>query len=109
MKLTYLLIGMAFIAPQASKAQEFVLEAKLLCNETTAVITALKKDFKEVPFLLGRAGDDSKSIMSLWINPTTKSWTILATKNDVTCVVGVGDKLELIPHKDTIKLGHQQS
>ncbi len=95
---------MAFIVPQASKAQEFVINAELICNETKHIVNVLRKEYKEMPFLFGKAGDEAKSIMSLWVNPTTKNWTILATKEDITCVVGVGSKFELVPYKENSKL-----
>ena len=103
MKLTYLLIGMAFIAPRVSNAEESFIQPKLYCDDTKKIVNTLKQTFKEMPFAYGKTGDDAKSIMSLWINPTTKSWTIIATKKDISCVVGVGDEFDLVPYKDTTK------
>lgn len=104
MKLTYLLIGMAFIAPRVSNAEESLIQATLYCDDTKKIVNTLRQTFKEMPFAYGKTNDDAKSVMSLWINPTTKSWTIVATKKDISCVVGVGDQFELVPYKDTTKI-----
>jgi hypothetical protein len=36
--------------------------------------------------------------MSLWINPNTKSWSIITTKGDVTCLVGSGGDFNLVDY-----------
>lgn len=97
MKLTYLLIGMAFTAPLASNAQE-VITTDIYCDKTSTIMNTLKKDYREFPFLLGKANDAAKSVMSLWVNPTTKSWTILSTKEEITCVIGTGQDFNLVPY-----------
>ena len=98
---------MAFIVPQASNAEESFIEPRLYCDDTKKIVGTLKQTFKEMPFAFGKTGDDAKSIMSLWINPTTKSWTIIATKRDVSCVIGIGNEFELFPYKDTTKTSVQ--
>jgi hypothetical protein len=103
-KLTYLLIGMACIVPQASNAEESFVQATLYCDETKKIMNTLRQTFKEMPFVFGKTNDDAKSVMSLWVNPTTKSWSIIATKKDISCVVGVGDSFELVPHKNTTRV-----
>jgi hypothetical protein len=30
------------------------------------------------------------------MNPLTKTWTIIATKGDLSCIVGVGESLKVI-------------
>ena len=96
MKLTYLLIGMACIVPQLSNANSFELDTKLFCTDTKTIIESLRKSYKELPFIIGKTEDNVNSIMSLWINPTSKTWTILATKEEITCVVGVGKDFQLV-------------
>lgn len=93
---------MAFIVPLASNAEE-TITTQLYCDDTKKIVNTLKQTFKEMPFVFGKTNDAAKSVMSLWVNPTTKSWTIVATKKDTTCVIGVGDNFELVPYKDTIK------
>ena len=49
--------------------------------------------------MTGQVGDEASSIVSIWLNPVDNNWTILATKKDLTCVVGVGTDMKIIPHK----------
>lgn len=90
------MIGMVFIAPLASNAELVEHNIKIPCDDTAIIVNTLKKDYRELPFILGKANDIAGTIMSLWINPSSKSWTILSTKNDLTCIVGAGEKLEVI-------------
>lgn len=95
MKASYLLIGMAFIAPLASNAGE-VLKFDAYCDNTDTIVKTLKENYKEAPLIVGKASDQAKSVMTIWTNPTTKSWTILATSEKISCVVGVGDDFTII-------------
>jgi len=96
-KLTYLLIGMACIVPLASNASE-IITTEIYCDKTTTIMETLRKEYKEFPFTVGKANDIAGSMMSFWINPTTKSWTILSTKKDITCVIGTGKDFNLVPY-----------
>lgn len=93
---------MASIVPLASNSEE-IITTQLYCDDTKKIVNTLKQTFKEMPFAYGKTNDAAKSVMSLWINPTTKSWTIVTTKKDISCVVGVGDNFELVSYKDTIR------
>jgi len=94
-KAIYLLIGMACIAPLQSNAGEMV-STELYCSDTKEIVGKLKEKYKESPLLIGKTADQALSIMSLWINPNTKSWSIITTKGDITCVVGTGEDFNLI-------------
>lgn len=94
---------MILITPNISKSEPLTIQTTLPCHDTKEIINVLRKQYKEFPFSLGKANDDAESIMSLWVNPTSKSWTILATKNDITCVIGTGENFELVPYKDKSK------
>ena len=88
---------MACIVPQASNAME-VVPTQAYCTSTKELIAGLSEKYKEKPLLIGKTGDNAGSIMSLWINPTTKSWTIIATKDDMSCIIGVGEEFKLVPY-----------
>ena len=49
--------------------------------------------------MTGSASDEANSIVSIWLNPVDNNWTILATKKDLTCVLGVGTNMKIIPYK----------
>jgi hypothetical protein len=97
-KLNYLLIGMAFIVPQVSNATETVT-VELFCDKTQKVFETLKNEHGESPMIMGQTHDRANSTMSLWINPVTGTWTILATVQNVTCVVGGGSKVQEVSAK----------
>ena len=89
---------MVCIVPLASNSAETeLLDIKVPCTDTKIITERLVKDYREMPFIIGKAADAANSIMSLWINPTTKSWTIIATLKDTSCVIGVGDNFQLAP------------
>ena len=52
-----------------------------------------------MPLLTGKATDIAKSTLSVWMNPTDKNWTIVATNKDISCVVGMGTDIKLINYK----------
>jgi hypothetical protein len=75
------------------------VETELPCYNTTEIFKSLKEKHKEVPFMTGRAGDFANSIVSIWMNPVDATWTIIATKKDITCVIGMGTDMKIVPHK----------
>lgn len=94
---------MVCIVPLASNSAESELvDIKVPCTNTKIIVDSLSKEYRETPFVLGRANDRAKSVMSLWVNPITKSWTIIATMSEVSCVIGAGDSFQLVP-SDQIK------
>jgi hypothetical protein len=86
---------MACIAPLASNGAE-VIKFDAYCDNTDTIVKNLKETYKEYPIVIGKASDEAKSVMTLWTNPTTKSWTILATSKKTSCVIGVGEGFSII-------------
>ncbi len=103
MKLHYLLIGMACLGLQASKAEEAPVENGITynapCFDTNQLFTELKNKFKETPIIFGNVSDQAGSTMSLWINPQEETWSIISTKKDTSCVIGTGVNFKLAPYK----------
>jgi hypothetical protein len=66
------------------------------CDKNETIARTLTEKFKETPILIGNASDAASSIMTLWTNVDTGTWTIVATKNNISCIVGVGRKLRII-------------
>lgn len=107
MKLHYLLIAIAFLGLQSSKAEESDNTGEAItidapCFDTNQLFTELKIKFKESPIIMGIASDQVKSTMSFWINPVDETWTIVATKKDTSCVIGSGANFKVVPTKKTI-------
>lgn len=92
MKYFYLL-PLLFVT--GAHAQPFVLPFEAICDSTKVIIEKLQS-VNETPISMGLANDQAGTTMTLWMNPSNKSWTITATKNETTCVIGTGEQLKLI-------------
>ena len=102
MKQIYLMILLGCtLLPNNLYSQEIkdTVETELPCYNTSEIFKSLKEKYKEVPFMTGRAGDFANSIVSVWMNPVDATWTIIATNKDITCIVGMGTDMKLVPHK----------
>ena len=101
MKLTYLLIITLLLLPIKSYSQQIEesITADMPCYNTKEIFKSLREKYKELPFMTGQVADEASSIVSIWLNPVDNNWTILATKKDLTCVVGMGTDMKIIPHK----------
>ena len=73
-----------------------VITIDLPCDKTEKIVKYIKEDYKESLLIMGNVDDNAASVMTFWMNKKTKSWTILATKDDITCVIGTGTNIKLI-------------
>ena len=101
MKKTYLIIGLvcAVLFPSILYSQklEQTIKTELPCYNTKELFKSLRENFKETPLLTGKTNDEAGSTMSIWLNPIDNDWTIIATKDDISCVVGSGADMKIIP------------
>lgn len=100
MKSIYLILltlGISTIS-YAQKLED-TITADLPCYNTKELFKSLREQYKELPFMTGKAEDEANSVVSIWMNPTDNNWTILATKKDLTCVVGMGTDMKFVPYK----------
>lgn len=105
MKAIYLVIGMAFtgllasssIAQQDNSKPLTSINRTFYCYDTDRIVKELLNTHKETPFMLGKTSDHLGSTMSLWLSPVTKTWTLVATKDDISCIIGSGTDISLIP------------
>ena len=93
-----LLLSLSFfpVYAQDNKPDE-VVNVRLECYNTNRIFNELQKTYKEIPIILGKASDEAGSTMTLWVNPKEKTWTIVATKDKLSCIVGSGTEAELSP------------
>ena len=99
MKAIYLTIGMIFaLLSNNLYSQELkdTIETELPCYNTKELFKSIREKYKEMPLLIGKASDEARSTISVWMNPTDKNWTIVATKEDISCIVGIGTDIKLI-------------
>lgn len=100
MKAICLTIGLMLLS-NISHSQELTetIEAELPCYNTKELFKSLREQHKEMPLLTGKVSDEAKSILSIWMNPTDKNWTIIATAKEISCIVGMGTDIKLINYK----------
>jgi hypothetical protein len=105
---TSIILLMALSAPLAhteeSVVSEEIVNIEMPCYNTKVLFNTLKKNYKESPILIGKADDVAKSTMTLWVNPIDDNWTIVATKGDLSCVVGTGTHFKVMPNKKSLSL-----
>ena len=100
MKALYLTIGMIYALlsnNSYSQKLEQTVKTELPCYNTKELFKSLRENYKELPLLTGKADDEANSTMSVWLNPIENDWTIVATKKDLSCIVGTGTDMKLIP------------
>lgn len=100
MKLKYLLLVSLGIT-NISYSQEIVeaISIDLPCYNTKELFKSLREKYKELPIVTGTAGDQAESTVSIWMDPIEKSWTIVTTKKELSCIVGLGTDIKLLSYK----------
>jgi hypothetical protein len=73
------------------------VETAFPCYDTTELFKTLRVNYQEVPFIFGKADDLAQSTFSMWIGPKDKTFTLVATINNLSCVVGSGRDMKLVP------------
>lgn len=106
MKAIYLMIGMAFtgLLASSSVAQQRIqpitsIKRDFVCFDTEKLVKELVATHKETPLILGKADDQVSSTMSMWVNPETRTWTLVATLDNISCVIGSGTEVNVVPIK----------
>jgi hypothetical protein len=100
-----LILGIVILVPSiaipqdAQKNTQIERNMSVECDSTEKIMTALRDQFKEIPIMVGKSAT-KKSYTSIWGNPETKTFTILTTRGDVTCVLDVGTDLEVVIDPD---------
>jgi len=98
MKSLYLILGMICLNAYGQKLEN-TITADMPCYNTKEIFTSLREKYKELPFMTGQVDDEAKSVVSIWMNPVENNWTILATKKDITCVIGMGTDMKIVSYK----------
>jgi hypothetical protein len=99
-KAIYLTIVLILLS-NISHSQELTetVEAEFPCYNTVELFKSLREKYKEMPLLTGKVSDEAKSTLSIWMHPIEKNWTIVATKQDSSCIVGMGTDIKIINYK----------
>lgn len=96
--LTILFLSLTLLTAQA-KSPEEVVSIEINCYDTNEIIKILRETYNEIPIAMGITNDNVNSTMSLWVSPNEKTWTITATKQTISCVIGTGTDFDFVPYK----------
>ena len=75
------------------------MKTELPCYNTKELFKSLRENYNELPLITGKTDDEAKSTMSVWLNPIDNEWTIVATKKDLSCVIGTGTDMKVVPSR----------
>ena len=96
--LTILLLSLTLLTAQA-KSPEEVVTVEINCYDTNELLKMLRDTYNEIPIAMGITNDNANSTMSLWVSPKEKTWTIIATKQAISCEIGTGTDFDFVPYK----------
>jgi len=72
-------------------AQSIVIQKPVTCTETKMLLQGLtSSDYKEAPLWLGIEPGAEVAKYSVFVNPQTKTWTIIQFNDKIACVLGTG-------------------
>lgn len=99
---TFLLLAISLTTTLTAVAEPTTITSTMPCDDTKVITEYLTKNFKEIPLLMGKAQDEAGSVMSFWANFKTGTWTIIATNNKLSCIIGVGKNMKVIDSSPSI-------
>jgi DNA recombination-dependent growth factor C len=102
------IIGLILTGSILTGSATETVDTQMDCDRTETIGSSLKNTYGELPIISGIANDEAKSLMTVWMNPVTKSWSIVATKDDLSCIIGVGEDFKVIVMKPKIKSSYKQ-
>lgn len=89
----------------APNTQPITAKLDVVCVSASDLLGTLK-EYAEIPLARGATiRGDSVHVMVLYINPVTKSWTLVEKPTDnLYCVLGVGGSFEPVPEESRKEL-----
>jgi hypothetical protein len=96
--LTILLLSLTLLTAQA-KSPEEVVTVEITCYDTDTLFKTLKETYKEYPIAAGMTNDKANSTTTIWVSAKDKSWTLVATKQSISCIIGAGIEFDFVPYK----------
>jgi hypothetical protein len=83
----------------SAHAEPFEIKKPVICDKTETILKILSSaDYREKPIWLG-AADEKLVNYSLWVNASTKNWTIIQFNNDFACIIGTGESYTILGKK----------
>lgn len=73
----------------AESSEPVVINKAIVCGEFDSIINRLTgKTYREYPMWIG---DTEHTTISLFVNTSTGTWTLLEHNNEVGCILGAGE------------------
>jgi hypothetical protein len=89
------LLSLLLLIHTVSNAEPQIITVDAVCDDTDYVFSVLNK-MNEIPIAIAIAEDVAESKVLLWVSPAKETWTLTATKDKTTCVIGFGSNFKLI-------------
>jgi len=87
-----LILPILIAASAASSAFASDQQINVKCGDFNAIVKVLTEQYKELPNTI-MANSERETKYVFMTNTKTNTWTYLAVKDDVACVLATGDKL----------------
>lgn len=81
----------------AKEPETFTISANMTCDKNGHIIKIITEVYKENPFMIGLAPGEVNIVLT--INEKTKTWTILAITENISCVLAMGTDLNILKGK----------
>ena len=78
---------------------ETKLQKPVNCYKTLVIIADLQIKYKEHPIFVG-INNQSGTQTILFVNDKAESWTLIEVKEDMACILGIGEKYVQIGFTD---------
>lgn len=93
----YLLLLLLLFISNIAQAQSFSATLEVGCEKTDKLMEAIQSsEYKEKMHWGGQMPSD-QSIFSLWVNESTKSWTLLKSSiSGYSCIIGAGTESKVV-------------
>lgn len=95
MKFLYTLLLLSVMTTANAQISETITTV-MPCGETKLITDKLKNSYNENPIIIGIADDEVNSLMSLWANTKTGTWTLVASSQGLSCIIGTGKNLKIV-------------
>ena len=83
------------LIPAVSYA-EYQVPFTVVCDDTSVIVKALRKEYMESTMVISKGLGNNPHMLSVWINPETKTMTIVDTYEKTSCVLGVGAETQIL-------------
>jgi hypothetical protein len=82
---------LALLLPSVVMAQPIIIQKPVTCTDAKTLLQGLiGSNYKETPVWLGVEPGAEVPKYSVFVNPQTKTWTIIQFNDTIACVLGTG-------------------